>query len=108
MSQRTLDGRDLTALREAYLRVVTERLPERAREAGDWPIRDDHCFGRVVLDNTFGGVWDEHVTGSPAYEQLTPAELETALELAERMLTEGTPAVVELNDRSLRWRERDD
>jgi hypothetical protein len=105
MGQRTLGGDDLTALREEYLRRVTEDLPERARERGDWPIDRDHCFARVVLDNLFGGEWSDHVDGSPAYERLSADELRAAVAIADRMLAEGRPAVEALNRRSLGWRD---
>ncbi|MEZ3117662.1 hypothetical protein RYH80_17225 [Halobaculum sp. MBLA0147] len=104
MGQRTLGGDDLGPLREAYLERVEDRLPARARAAGDWPIHEDHCFARVVLDNVFGDEWYAHVDGSPAYERLSRAELERAVDIADRMLSEGRPAVIELNEKSLRWR----
>ena len=103
MGQETLDGEDLTALREEYVRKVTEELPERARE-GDWPVRYDHCFGRVVLDNLFEDEWYDHVDGRPAYENLTREQLAAAVEIADRMIEEGRPAVERLNRNSLRWR----
>lgn len=104
MGQETLDGEDLSQLRAIYPRKIHEQLPERAREGDDWPIRLDHCFARVVLDNLFQDEWYDHVAGRPAYEHLSAEELETAIELANRMLNEGRPAVEQLNERSLRWR----
>jgi hypothetical protein len=104
MGQETLDGTDLTSLREAYNERVTEQLPARAQANEEWPIRHDHCFGRVVLDNVFEDEWYDHVDGRPAYDHLSAAELEAALDIADRMLTAGAPAVEELNANSLRWR----
>ena len=103
MGQRTLDGDDISELRAAYVRRVTEELPRAARRE-DWPISEDHCFARVVLDNVFGDVWYDHVDGRPAYEHLSPAELKEAIALADRMLEAGRPAVETLNRDSLRWR----
>lgn len=105
MGQETLDGTDLSSLRETYRRRVTEDLPAAARAGEDWPIHLDHCFGRVVLDALFEDVWYDHVDGRPAYEHLSAAELDTAIAIAERMLEEGQPAVAELNDASLRYRD---
>lgn len=107
MGQETLEGTDITRLRRTYRRKVTEALPQAARDAGDWPIRHDHCFGRVVLDNVFEDEWYGHVDGRPAYEALSEDELRQAIALADRMLTAGRPAVVELNEHSLRWRGAD-
>jgi len=104
MGQTTLDGVDLTPLREEYREKVTERLPERARASGEWPISADHCVSRVVLDNVFEDEWYDHVDGRPAYEHLSHEELERAIALADRMLSEGRPAVETLNANSLRWR----
>ncbi|EMA21556.1 hypothetical protein [Haloarcula marismortui] len=104
MGQTTLTGVDIASLRETYLRKVTETLPARARASGDWPIHRDHCFSRVVLDTVFEDEWYDHVNGRPAYEHLSVAELTRATDIADRMLAEGRPAVVELNNNSLRWR----
>jgi hypothetical protein len=104
MAQHTLDGTDITRLRERYQRVVTEELPDAAQNS-DWPVQDDHCFARIVLDNTFGDEWYDHVDGRPAYEHMSPTELETAVEIATDMLTVGRPLVERLNGNSLRWRE---
>ncbi|ELZ46991.1 hypothetical protein C464_10059 [Halorubrum coriense DSM 10284] len=102
MGQETLNGVDISELRATYDRKVREELPARATD--DWPIRADHCFARVVLDNVFGGPWDEHVSGRPAYERLSVAELEAAVEIADVMLAEGRPAVERYDENSLRWR----
>lgn len=105
MGQQTLDGDDLSQLRAEYTRKVNEELPERARNGDGWPIHLDHCFGRVVLDNLFGDEWYGHIDGRPAYEHLSRSELQDAIEIADRMLTEGRSAVAELNQNSLRWRD---
>ena len=104
MGQQTLEGEDLTALRGRYRRTVASELPQRARRHGDWPIEADHCFARVVLDTLFEDVWDDHVDGSPAYEQLSADELRAANEIAERMLDGGRSTVEALNRRSLERR----
>jgi hypothetical protein len=104
MGQTTLHGVDIASLRETYLRKVTETLPQQARARGDWPICQDHCFSRVVLDNVFEDEWYDHVDGRPAYEHLSVAELTQAIEIADRMLEGERPTVVELHANSLQWR----
>lgn len=104
MGQETLDGVDLSRLRAEYNRKVHHALPAAARAHGDWPIQADHCFARVVLDNLFRDVWYDHVAGCPAYKHLSEAELQAAIDIADRMLTEGKPVVTDLNENSLRWR----
>jgi hypothetical protein len=106
MGQETLDGDDLSQLRETYRRKVHEELPAEAQRSDGWPIHLDHCFGRVVLDNLFEDEWYDHVDGRPAYEQLSAAELRAAIDIADRILENGQPAAEELNENSLRWRDK--
>ena len=105
MGQKTLGGEDLTTLRERYLQRVTKGLPEQATKAGDWPIYRDHCFARVVLDTLFEGVWYDHIDRTPAYKQLSTAELREAIAIADRMLEDGKPTVEALDRQSLQWRD---
>ena len=107
MGQQTLSGADISTLREEYLQKVTEELPAKAQTNDGWPITDDHCFARVVLDTLFEDEWSHHINRSPAYKQLSEDQLRAAITIADRMLTEGRPAVEELNERSLRWRQAD-
>ena len=88
-----------------YRALVLEELPCRAR-AGRWVVTADHCFGRIVLDNTVGGCWYDVLDRrrSPAFGQLDDAQLAAAVALAERIATEGDPLLRELNARSLAWR----
>ena len=93
------------ALLARYRELVLAELPRRAREQG-WPVTEDHCFGRIVLDGAVGGRWYDVLDRrrSPAFEQLDDVQLARAVELAERMVAEGVPVVLELDARSLTWR----
>ena len=104
MDQTTLEGDNLSELRAEYDSKVHAELPELARAEGGWPIRSDHCFARVVLDNAFEDEWYDHVDGRPAYKHLSAAELAAAIEIADRMLDGGPQVAAELNERSLEWR----
>ncbi len=44
------------ALEQDWLRLTRETLPALALARG-WPVRADHCFQRILLDNVFGGRW---------------------------------------------------
>jgi hypothetical protein len=89
MGQQTLGGADITQLRDEYYHLVSKRLPDAARERGDWPIQADHCFGRVVLDTLFEDEWYDHVDGRPAYQHISPTELRDAITIARLLLDEG-------------------
>ena len=92
---------DTAPLREEYRELTERRLPAAA--TADWPVTDDHCFQRIVLDTLFEGVWYDHVDGRPAVRALTADQLRAAIRIAESMLDD--PArVTELNRRSLAYR----
>ncbi|MBE7217977.1 MAG: GCN5-related N-acetyltransferase [Caulobacteraceae bacterium] len=79
-----------------------ERLPAAARARPDWPIRLDHCFGRVILDAVYGRPWREAIA-APAWRNMDPRALQRAIELAED-IAEGRRDLAELNAASLRMR----
>ena len=79
-----------------------ERLPATAAAHPEWPIRLDHCFGRVVLDAVYGRPWRE-VLRPPAWRGMDRRALEAAVDLAER-LTDGRADLADLNRRSLELR----
>ena len=67
---------------------------------------NDHCFGRIVLDNTVGGCWYDVLDprDPPAFAQLDDARPAAAVALAERIAEEGDPLLRELDARGLAWR----
>lgn len=103
MGQQTLDGTDITVLRERYRTLVDEELPAAADD--DWPVQDDHCFARIVLDSVFEDRWDTHITERPAYRSLSAEQLSRAIAVAEETLAGGPPVASAYNDASLRYRE---
>ncbi|KAB1073515.1 GNAT family N-acetyltransferase [Methylobacterium planeticum] len=82
--------------------LVDRRLPEAARGRPGWPVRLDHCFARILLDNACGGPWRESVT-APAWANMPPARLATAIDLGEAVLADRADLDL-LNRRSLQWR----
>lgn len=93
---------DTTALQCEYRDLTEERLPAQATAA--WPVQDDHCFQRIVLDTLFEDVWYDHVVDRPAVESLTADQLREAIAIAESLL-DDPEQVAALNRRSLRYRE---
>jgi len=79
-------------------------LPGLAAERG-WPICADHCFQRVLLDATFGGVWYDHVPTRPAYRTMPIEALVRAVQLAEAVVAR-TIALEPLNRASLDRRRK--
>jgi hypothetical protein len=87
-----------------YRALVRDELPAAAR-AGGWTLREDHCFGRVLLDDAVGGCWyDVLDRRRTAFLQLTDAQLAHAVALGEQLLVEGDPLLRRLDERSLAWR----
>merc|ERR1711918_286365 len=89
-----------------YLRLMKKVLPELAKKH-KWPIRLDHCFMRVALDNAFGACWYEHLDRKkgPAIRQISDTALQAALSHARAMASDVDGVVVaKFDNNSLRWR----
>ena len=95
----------LTQLRNQYLELTNHVLPELAI-AKKFPVRFNHCFQRIILDNLFDRCWYEVLdrNRTPAYKQLTEAQLEQAIALANQMIIQPTAYLHQLNQNSLNWR----
>ena len=89
-------------LEARWLELTREIMPELAAERC-WPIRNDHCFQRVLLDNACGGTWYAYISKRPAYRRADAATLERAIALGEAVVT-GDADLDELNRRSRQWR----
>ncbi|MEG3163061.1 GCN5-related N-acetyltransferase [Sphingomonas sp. PB2P19] len=85
-----------------WLTLTRETLPALADDRR-WPVRADHCFQRILLDNACGGVWYDHIVGRPAYRHAPPETLAAAIALGEAVIA-GTADLATLNRRSLAWR----
>lgn len=95
------DGHD--ALVQAYLHLTRVVLPQMARRPGvNWPVVNDHCFQRIVLDAISGGVWYDHIA-RPAYKHLTPRQAAGAVALCKAIIA-GEADLHRLNRQSLKWR----
>ena len=84
-----------------WLDLTWNVLPGMAA-AHRWPIRLDHCFMRVCLDNALRRPWHE-VVRRPAIHHLELAQLRAATAVAEGIIADPArlPA---LNRASLDWR----
>lgn len=93
---------DRASLEARWLDLTRRVLPSLASERG-WPVRADHCFQRILLDNAFGGRWYDFVPRRPAYAHADAAALAHAVALGEAAVA-GTVDLADLNRRSLVWR----
>ena len=90
---------------ERYLHLTQNVMPEMARtQKSDWPVRNDHCFQRIVLDAISGGIWYDHIA-RPAYKHLTLQQAQRAVALCEQVIS-GNADLLKLNHYSLAWRSK--
>ena len=100
LSEKTDKPRDLI---EDYMHLTKVVLPSMARNGErDWPVVEDHCFQRIILDTICGGVWYEHLD-RPAYKNLTTEQAKTAVRLCQD-IADGRADLQQLNRQSLFWR----
>ena len=86
-----------------YMVLTKEIMPNLARTSHrHWPVRNEHCFQRIVLDAVCGGVWYDHLL-RPAYKNLTQELAANAVDLCNDIISGDTDLVV-LNRQSLKWR----
>lgn len=91
----------MPSLREKYLDLVNKQLPAAARD-GSYPVRFNHCFARIILDNICGCEWYKMIE-KPAYKHMTEAQLKQAIALGEELLT-NPEACFAANTASLQYR----
>lgn len=95
----------VTQLRNQYLELTNHVLPKLAASRR-FPVRYNHCFQRIILDNILGRCWYEVLDRQkePAYKQLSEAQLKEAISLANRIITQPDSYLHLLNQKSLNWR----
>lgn len=88
---------------ESWFRLTREVMPALAAERC-WPVRFDHCFQRILLDNAVGGPWRESIA-APAWRNAPDAVLMDALALGNAAVG-GRTDLGALNARSFAWRKK--
>ena len=98
---------NIEQLRTEYLKLVNEELPAQAKQR-DFPVRFNHCFARIILDNLLGCCWYEKIDRKKgaAYKQLSVEQLQKAIEMAETIIDSPDSYIQQLNQNSLRWRNK--
>ena len=97
---------DRIALELRWLQLTRRLLPDEAA-AREWPVRLDHCFQRILLDNACGCCWYDVIAGRPAYRRAADEVLARAVGYGEAVLC-GVADLHQLNARSLAWRDKAD
>ena len=69
-----------------WFTLTRETMPALAGPRG-WPVCDDHCFQRILLDNALGRPWRE-VLAAPAYRTASDAQLMMAVSLGEAVVAD--------------------
>ena len=86
-----------------YIVLTKEIMPHLARTSHKhWPVSNDHCFQRIILDHVCGGVWYKYLD-RPAYTNLTKDQVQRAVKLCED-IADGHKDLQKLNQQSLIWR----
>lgn len=100
-------GKDIEELRQRYLELVNRELPALAKQR-QFPVRFNHCFARIILDNLFACCWYEALDRKQgaAYKQLSPEQLQQAIAIAQAIIDRPDAYIEELNQNSLRWRNK--
>ena len=88
-------------LESRWFALTREQMPALAKQRR-WPVRFDHCFQRILLDNACGRPWREAIE-APAYRNASEALLQQAIALGEAAQS-GDADLEELNRRSLKLR----
>lgn len=86
-----------------YQHLTGTVMPALAKSGNaGWPVRNDHCFQRIVLDAICGGIWYDHIA-RPAYRHLSVQQAFAAVQLCDAIIA-GTVDLADLNRKSLAWR----
>ena len=101
------ENTDIEQLQQKYLELINRELPALAKQR-QFPVRFNHCFARIILDNLFDRCWYEALDRKKgaAYKQLSPEQLQKAIAIAETIIARPDTYIQELNQNSLRWRNK--
>ncbi len=88
-----------------YMHLTKQVLPSLAQnDRNDWPVCEDHCFQRIILDTICGGVWYEYLS-HPAYKHLTEDQALQVVALC-KAIVDGEVDLGQLNHQSIIWRKK--
>jgi O-6-methylguanine DNA methyltransferase len=90
--------------KEIYQNCLPAAAVSRSLAQTKWPVHNDHCFARIILDSVVGvnSPWTSKIKG-PAYKNMSKEQLEASIVLGRQIL-DGDANLVELNAKSLELR----
>lgn len=101
------------SLVDEWKELYSKTLPAlaKARDAAQpkWPVSLDHCFARIILDNTVGEgsqQWDK-VISKPAVKHMNEFQLKNAIDLGHR-IQKGEIDLCDLDEISLLCRGKNE
>ena len=84
------------------MKFTKEVMPSMAIDKQlNWPVKYDHCFQRIVLDNICNGCWYNRLK-RPAYKHLSKNQALKAVKLCEEIIS-GNADLHALNSQLLIW-----
>jgi hypothetical protein len=94
----------LTLTRNTLPAIAAQRcVSDKASLDKPWPVRNDHCFMRILLDAAYGRRWDDVLASRPAYRHIDTGRLTKAIALGKAVAA-GEADIWALNRQSLAWR----
>lgn len=103
----------LDSLRDEWRTLYCQTLPGLAKSHDPaqpkWPVTLDHCFARIILDNTVGKgqqQWDK-VIAKPAIKHMDEGQLRDAIDLGKQIMA-GKANLCHLHELSLRCRDKNE
>lgn len=108
--KRAMPPDPLSPLQSDYNALIQTHLPRLARSnhptQTHWPVSQNHCFARIILDNAVGVTkpW-HHAVKAPALHNMTAPQLRDATALG-RAIADGSRDLAELDSASLAMRGR--
>jgi O-6-methylguanine DNA methyltransferase len=110
---RACEMTEVQVLREEWKTLYSKTLPQlaKARDPAQtrWPVTLDHCFARIILDNTVGEgsrQWDK-IIKKPAVKTMTASQLQDAIDLGTK-IQNGVMNLCELDQISLMCRGKNE
>jgi len=94
----------LTKWREMFHKTLPTAATSKSSSEPKRPVHVDHCFAGIILDATVGvdTPWMEKIE-SPAYKNMSKEQLESSIQLGQKILL-GEADLVVLDNRSLSLR----